>query len=67
MAARPVPMRTSATAVSGTKAPFFSGSMSVRIEPMSSRVADGSRTVTSKRFSPSHSSEAMWPPMAVST
>ena len=36
------------------------------LAPMSSRVAVGKRTVTSKRFSPSQNSLAVCPPMAVS-
>ena len=66
MAARPVAMRTSATADTGIRAPFLRGSMILRMEAASSRVVWGRRTVTSKRFSPSHSSEATCPAIAVS-
>ncbi len=66
MAARPVAIDTSAIADSGKSVPSLSGSMILRIAPMSSRVAVGKRTVTSKRFSPSQNSLAVCPPMAVS-
>jgi hypothetical protein len=69
IAARSRPHRvTSATAESGISGRRCSGSASARIAATSSRVDGGRRTVTSNRFSPSHSSLATWHrPSPVST